>query len=260
MRLLFIRHGDPNYENDTLTNKGKIEAQLLADYIGRYSIDEIYVSPLGRAQDTATYTKNTLLKKSTTLNWLQEFPGQVNANLSKDVQQAFSTELVYNQTTKQYAPRIMWDILPSYYANHPELFDVNKWKDSPLFLGGDVIKQYDEVITQFDSFILQHGYKKNGLIYNVEMNNSKTIAFFCHYGITSILLARLLNISPFIPLQFTALAPTSITEVVTEERQKGIGIFRTLRAGDISHLSIGNEEPSFSARFCETFENTDQRH
>ena len=30
MRLLFIRHGDPDYEHDTLTEKGRREAALLA--------------------------------------------------------------------------------------------------------------------------------------------------------------------------------------------------------------------------------------
>ncbi len=40
----------------------------------------------------------------------------------------------------------------------------------------------------------------------------------------------------------------------------GIAIFRTLRAGEITHLRIGEEEPSFSARFCERYENMDERH
>ena len=31
MRLLFIRHGDPDYVNDTLTAKGHREAALLAE-------------------------------------------------------------------------------------------------------------------------------------------------------------------------------------------------------------------------------------
>ena len=36
MRILLIRHGDPDYVNDTLTEKGRREAALLAkraDYI-----------------------------------------------------------------------------------------------------------------------------------------------------------------------------------------------------------------------------------
>ena len=31
MRVLFIRHGDPDYANDTLTDRGRIEAKLLSD-------------------------------------------------------------------------------------------------------------------------------------------------------------------------------------------------------------------------------------
>lgn len=31
MRLLFIRHGDPDYVHDTLTEKGHREAALLAE-------------------------------------------------------------------------------------------------------------------------------------------------------------------------------------------------------------------------------------
>ena len=33
MKLLFIRHGDPDYANDTITDKGKVEAKLLAKYL-----------------------------------------------------------------------------------------------------------------------------------------------------------------------------------------------------------------------------------
>ena len=31
MRILIIRHGDPDYANDTLTEKGHKEAKLLAE-------------------------------------------------------------------------------------------------------------------------------------------------------------------------------------------------------------------------------------
>lgn len=260
MKLLFIRHGDPDYENDTLTEKGHREAQLLAEYMKDFRIDKVYVSPLGRAQATADYVLKTLGISATTVDWLQEFPGIVNANISEDVRKAYETELIKDETTGLYQPRIMWDMLPSYFGNHPELFDAKEWRNSQLFTGSDVLSTYDNVIAEFDNLLKENGYEKNGLTYTVNTNNEKTIAFFCHYGITSVLLSHLWNVSPFVPLQFTALAPTSITEIATEERQKGIAIFRTLRLCDISHLSIGNEEPSFSARFCETYENMEQRH
>jgi probable phosphoglycerate mutase len=58
----------------------------------------------------------------------------------------------------------------------------------------------------------------------------------------------------------TCAAPTSVTTLTTEERREGIAYFRMNAFGDISHLYAAGVEPSFSARFCETFANTEQRH
>ena len=90
--------------------------------------------------------------------------------------------------------------------------------------------------------------------------NTKTIACYCHYGIICALLSHLWHVSPFVLWQGIALAPTSVTEVVSEERQQGTAVFRALRVGDISHLYAGQEPPSFSARFCEVFSDMSQRH
>lgn len=54
MRLIIVRHGDPDYEKDSLTEKGWREAAILADRISRLEVKEFYVSPLGRARDTAS--------------------------------------------------------------------------------------------------------------------------------------------------------------------------------------------------------------
>ena len=64
MRILIIRHGDPDYKNDTLTEKGKREAQLLANRLKKEKIDRVYTSPLGRAKDTCAYTAKALGKEN----------------------------------------------------------------------------------------------------------------------------------------------------------------------------------------------------
>ena len=56
MKLFIIRHGDPDYTIDSLTEKGRKEAALLAERLKNVKIDHFYVSPLGRAQATAKYT------------------------------------------------------------------------------------------------------------------------------------------------------------------------------------------------------------
>ena len=76
MRILLIRHAEPDYINDSITEKGKREARLLSDRIARYNIRDFYVSPLGRARDTAEYTLQKTGRKAEVLSWLQEFRGK----------------------------------------------------------------------------------------------------------------------------------------------------------------------------------------
>ena len=73
MKLILIRHGDPDYENDTLTPKGRREAQCLAEYLEGTRMDEIYVSPLGRAKHTAGPLLERCGRKAGELEWLREF-------------------------------------------------------------------------------------------------------------------------------------------------------------------------------------------
>ncbi|MEE1019322.1 MAG: histidine phosphatase family protein, partial [Acutalibacteraceae bacterium] len=47
MRILIIRHGDPDYSIDSLTEKGFLEANLLADRLEHEQLDDIYCSIYG---------------------------------------------------------------------------------------------------------------------------------------------------------------------------------------------------------------------
>ena len=260
MRLLFFRHGDPDYDIDGLTGKGKVEAELLAKQIRDFSIDEVFISPLGRAQATAEYSLRELGIEARTYDWLKEFPAQFDANIAGDAERRAYINELRKDESGNYEKRIVWDMLPAYYADHPELFDPTGWRKSEISKASNVVAVYDSVIDAFDKLIKDHGYERSGDVYKVLNGNDKTLAFFCHFGITCVILSRLWNVSPFMPLQFLAMAPTSLTEVVTEERERGIAIFRTLRVGDITHLTMGKEPPAFSARFCEMYENEHERH
>lgn len=43
MKLLIIRHGEPDYSIDSLTEKGWKEAALLAERISKLDVKEFYV-------------------------------------------------------------------------------------------------------------------------------------------------------------------------------------------------------------------------
>ena len=100
MRLLLIRHGDPDYEHDSLTEKGVKEAELLADRLVGEPLTAIYVSPLGRAQRTAQATLSRLGREGKTCDWLREFSGTVKLPPAGE-------------------PHIFWDFLPSFLEEHP---------------------------------------------------------------------------------------------------------------------------------------------
>ena len=68
MRIIIVRHGDPNYELDTLTKTGWREAELAAEYLAKLQIKAFYVSPLGRAQDTAGCTLKKMKPKNEAYN------------------------------------------------------------------------------------------------------------------------------------------------------------------------------------------------
>ena len=89
MRILLIRHGDPDYVNDTLTEKGRREATLLAKRAVSMNMGECYKSPLGRAQDTAAPCLESTGKTAEILDWLQEFPAQVDLNKNPELEKAY---------------------------------------------------------------------------------------------------------------------------------------------------------------------------
>ncbi len=145
MRLLFFRHGDPDYEIDGLTEKGKVEAELLARQIRSFGIDEAFVSPLGRAKATADYSLKELGTGAEVLEWLQEFPAQYDADKADpETRNAYKNELKMG-SDGTYEKRIVWDMMPSYFAGHPELFDVKNWRESKIVGASNVVEIYDHV-------------------------------------------------------------------------------------------------------------------
>lgn len=259
MRILFIRHGDPDYAHDTVTEKGRREVELLAETARDLRLGQCYVSPLGRARDTAAASLKKTGKTAETLDWLREFSALVDVNFSEELKAAYPDAKKVSGKN-EYEPRIVWDMVPGYWADRPEYADRDAWRESEVAKHSDIVAKYDSVTKQFDEFLAGKGYVREGGHYRVDRENTETSTFFCHFGVTCVLLSHLWNMSPFVLWHGLAMLPTSVTEVVTEEREQGIAFFRGLRIGDISHLYAGGEEPSFAVRFCEVFSDKEKRH
>lgn len=258
MRLVLIRHGDPDYANDTLTEKGWKEAKCLAKTAKDLNLGTCYMSPLGRAQDTASCTLETLGITAQTLDWLEEFPARFDLNEYMDLEHAYPN--TRKNPDGSYVRRVVWDMVPGYYTEDDKLLERNAWKDTRPVAASDAARKYDYIIEKFDAFLADHGYVREGNHYRVEKESTETITFFCHFALICVLLSRLWNCSPVILWHGLALAPTSVTELYTEERVQGIAHFRATKVGDQSHLYVAGEEPSFACRYCEVYSNMDQKH
>lgn len=241
MRLLFIRHGDPDYEHDCLTEKGITEAKFLAERMTKEKLDEIYVSPLGRAQQTASYTLNAMNRKGITEEWLKEFDPQIMRPDCKEHRMG------------------CWDWHPKDWTQYEEFYDLKNWKENPILKEGNVKERYDWVCHHFDALLESKGYTFNGKYYKVSDDSHDTLCFFCHFGVECVILSHMLGL-PFMPfIHGFACNPTGVTEVYSQEVEKGIANFRITMYGDLSHLYIHNEEPSFTGRYCECYSDP-QRH
>ena len=119
MKLLIVRHGDPDYSIDSLTETGWIEAELLSDRLCKLDVKAFYCSPKGRARDTAKATLEKLGRQAEILPWLREFSPQV-LRPGKD------------------KPGVAWDWLPQDWTADKRFYDREHWWENDRFTAAGV--------------------------------------------------------------------------------------------------------------------------
>lgn len=234
MRILIVRHAEPDYTRDCLTERGRRQAELLGERLRQIPAKAYYVSPLGRAQETAAYTLAPLGRQAETLPWLAEFRGRT----------------VDTATGK---PRIPWDYRTAQWYGHPLLADRETWTEDALVSGGDVKAIWEETTRGVDEMLLRHGYRREGGVYRCVDNREDTLVLFCHYGIGMAVLSYLTGLAPVPMWQAFLFLPASITTLVTQERVKGEIEFRCLCAGDVGHLLAAPDALSWAGEFPECY-------
>ncbi len=266
MRLIFIRHGDPDYIHDDLTEKGKREVALLTKRVCSWkNITAFYQSPLGRAKATAAPSLKALKRKAKTCSWLQEFK--------------YKTRMTENYPNKKWVGKdvMCWDLLPEFFTSDKDFFDKDHWYNSKFMKSGNIEKYYKEVCDGIDGILAEYGYTRNNKnFYDVakpvpnhnwhepieryhltsvkdDYPEEPTLVFFCHLGVMFTIIAHLTGLSPMQLWQGFYVAPTSITILNSEERLAGQAWFRVERLGDTNHLTNGGEPISSSGYFAEVF-------
>ena len=217
MKLLIIRHGDPNYALDTLTEKGWKEAALLTERMAAQDVKAYYVSPMGRAQDTASVTLKKVDRTAETLSWLKEF----------DVR-------IQDMTTGE--PCLVWELRTGDWTRVPEFYDKDKWCGVPVMKEHGVKERWDSICSGLDAVLEKHGYQREKNYYRAVQPNEDTIVFFCHYGVGCAMIAHLLGMSPMQLWYGFSMEPTAVTTIYLTQKQGNIAGAHVSEFGDLGHL------------------------
>jgi len=194
MRLILVRHGDPNYEKDCLTELGHQQARAVAERLMEEGIEEIYVSPQGRAMQTAqAFADLSGLGPMHILDFMHEI--------------RFGKEDALYQSGNPWL--VSFDLV-----RQGKDLQSREWKKYSEFAGNTAAVDADKVMNGVDEWLKTLGYRREGLYYRCtsEKENERTLVLFSHAGSSTALLSRVFNISfPHMCVMLGYLAHTGIT-------------------------------------------------
>ncbi len=154
MRIFIVRHGEPDYERDCLTETGKQQAKEAALRLRNEGIQEIYSSPMGRALETAQETSDLLgIRPIRILPFMHELQWG-----SKDGTPVFSNGHP-------------WDIAGEMIRLDQDLTDP-QWPESPMFRNNTVTESALLVMRETDRWLAGLGYVREGHYYR-KLTDSK---------------------------------------------------------------------------------------
>ncbi len=236
MRIVLVRHGDPDYVRDFLTEKGEREAACLAKWIKKYDheVDAYYKSPLGRAMETSRVCLEPLGKEATVLPWIREYTGRTYDKRIDGVRHA-------------------WDFYPADWTGDEALYSESTWRNSPFYSNEECINGYRTITEGFDQLLASYGYEREGHVYRTHWDENGsyggTIVIFCHMIATLSVIAHLTGIAAPLLWHGFFSAPTGITVIQSEEREPGTAWFRVRSLGEVAHLLAEGEPVSDSGFF-----------
>lgn len=193
MRVIFVRHGHPDYAKDCLTELGHRQAAAAAQRLRGEGVERIFSSTCGRAFETAQH--------------LGELIGVEVVGCD------FMREIAWGDVDGQpYASGHPWTIADEMIARGEPLADPD-WRAHPDFCRNRLLGCCDKVAAGADEWLASLGYAREGLYYRVTGDTKCTVAAFGHGGESAALFSHLFNL-PF-PLVCSAMGPdyTGVTIV-----------------------------------------------
>jgi probable phosphoglycerate mutase len=220
MRLIFIRHGEPDYTNDCLTENGRVQAQATARRLKGEGIKAIYSSPMGRAKETASYTAREYGLDIQVLDFMHEIDWGSRPGSTE--------ELEYGGHPWSLGYRLL--------AEHPDCVGNSQWVDHPYFRDNICMDYYEKVSKGIDGFLAGYGLLRQDGLYKCGECGDDTIALFAHGGSGAILLSHILNLPfPFV-LVSMPYGVCSVSAVEFKNQRGDIIVPRLELFNDMGHI------------------------
>lgn len=220
MLLYIVRHGEPIYGPDTLTELGREQARAVADRFAIHGLDRIYSSPQGRARETAQPTADRLGLDVTILPWTREIWPEL-ALPQPDGSLRFAMGL------------------PGSCLRSEENHDLGeKWHEMEVLKPIEAKKAYEKIVVENSDILLRSlGYEREREgVYKILHENNERIALFCHGGFTLTWLPHLLAIPPHLFWASFAVTHTGVTLIEFKDDGTGHACPKCLFFGDMAHI------------------------
>ena len=216
MKLYLIRHGDPDYDKDSLTEEGRRQAHALACLPWVRSEGEFFSSPLGRARETAAPAAEAAGKAVEILPWLREMD---------DV-------TVWDRRRPDLA---VWNLAPE----RLKTLENRRFLEDAVMAETCLKKRWEELESGGLSLLSRYGIsRRDGAWREDGPLEDRYIALFCHLGVGLTFLAFLLDLPPAVLWRTGFLSPSSVTEILAEESGDGRVNFRILKMSGVEHLAL----------------------
>ena len=186
MRLIFVRHGEPDYENDCITENGILQAKNTAKRLTGEDIKAVFASPMGRALATAKFIADDHGLEIHKLPFMHEIDwGDLDENVPDD------KKLPYDGHP--------WTIGHIYLSESEENVASPKWREHHLFKDNKLITYYNLISKEFDEFLESYGIVRRNNLYFCEKECNDTIVLVAHGGSGSIMFSHVLSLPlPFV--------------------------------------------------------------
>lgn len=220
MLLYIVRHGDPDYKNDCLTDKGRLQAEAVGVRMKDAKLDRIFSSPMGRARETAEPACRLLGLEMNIEPWAHEiigdelctpFPDGVRKSVSK-VQNTYYREDGFID------------------LDYDRAFDCQGFNESGMKNATEFIEKNGR------EFLERLGYREENGVYKILYPNEEKVALFCHKAMARAWLSTLLHIPIHIMWSGFGYAHTGVTVLEFHNNENGVTAPKCLVFSDISHL------------------------